>query len=1052
VREDASLKIRLGPLGALCLLFSLVAGGFNEAHAAGEKAGETARSPREPVILMLIKKLGAPDWEAREAARRRLLAIGDEVLPYLEKYFKDEDRERAWRARELHKAILWKVPKILLEKVGPLIEDYTTLTKKEKMSLLITFSSMPPQDLRQGASFLAKMIRFDPDLEIKKKSCELYIKVSAPGLPEWDGTVLETLKSFAKPAFWVLFAKAQLHQRFGQRKEALQAARDAYSLNAKDLALMDLLVRLLIENKNYKEALPFVESMTKLEPNNHTYMIRLGECLVALGEREKGLKVLNQIFKFPGAGQKSSTYVELSQVFLRLGFGKEALKTCEEGLKKFPYDRGLNVALAESEWKLGRKRQAFRRFLSEMRYTVPNTGPSKRIRKGLEAILNEAGCKEFSGREEFWSDLERGRPVAKAHDRLARWLEDRGLDPVVVPELKLVSLMWWDDLSIRMRLGQALERMGQSAHAKSVYQAALKLDPKSEEFGAALTRLKASGPKKGTVKTFSGLSFWERSFERGKSPVKMPPRIEGPFNPSPLVTPLTLVVARPDVALLTAYARKDGNILWNVALPAPGVGQLVAGEVGVEALGLIEVPAGVAMRFQAKRAFENKPLIAVTLAAWERSQESKKAKRWNGAFFRGLWVALLEPKNGARVALYEIPDAKAPQSRLHFFNSTAVYRSKRGESRHKLNLIDLAAGKVTKFWQLRGRRFTQLTTVQSSILVSYSKGQFVYGRRLKDKGQRLTVPGGVSSIVEGSPLHLLARDGKLYRQGKAGKPDLVLEKVLGSASAGLAVNGSLLLTASRDGQIQAFDLKNKGALLWRLKLDQGAERHFHFSGPVIFLTNGLGDVFPGEVPYVVGLDRKTGTLVWKRPFEPPATFAFKNELAVLISGGQQGVAHGKVMTVKIGENNAKNRGQNLVIELRSAAFDAFQGGEYEVSNLLFRLYRSQRPKNAGKMSLADQIWYARILARSNRPLIAENVLATAEDDLQVPDPKRFHKLRQEMGLEAEDWPDEEKDKKVEDKPRDKAGKKGDEPKKEIEKEAGKAKEAPKEAPKDGDGQ
>jgi tetratricopeptide (TPR) repeat protein len=1021
------LKCQKQLLTVLGLLAIFLSPNFTWAQEQDKRAPKkTLESPREPLIRMLIKNLGAADWEARESARRRLLAIGDECLAYLEKHFKDEDRERAWRARELYKAIRWKVPQILLDKIGPLIEDYTTLTSQEKLKLLGMFQQMRSQDLRQGASFLAKMIRYDKDSEIKEHSTALYMEVSKPALPQWDRVVLKTLVQL-KDSAWSSYARAVLYQRSEQLSKALVEARKAYKFSPASLIRSDLLISLFIRTRAYKEALPLVQKMTRLRPEVPAHWVRYGECLIALGRKEKGLKVLAKILKIPGADKKASSYVDLSAVFLRLGFAKEALKTCQMGLKKFPYNRALNVTYAESEWAVGKKMIAFRRFLSEMRYAVPNTDPARRIRKGLRRILKQAGCQRFGAQDEFWKDLERGRPVAKAHDRLARWLEDRGLNSVVVPELKLVALMWADDVSILLRLGAALEQLGEKKEALKIYQRALKIDPKNIDTQRALQSLEKSQRKINTLKAFSGLSFWERNFERGRSLVRVVPRIEGPFDPPPLVTKNALTLARPDISLLTCYSRKDGAVLWNFAIPAPSVGELVAGQVGVETLGLVEVPAAVAMRTNPERAFVNKPLFAVVFAAWERDAQRKAAKRWNGAFFRGLWVTLLEPENGRQLTIFKLPESKAPRSRLLFKNSRAVYRSQRSESRHRLSLIDLAAGREVKHWRLKGRKFTALRACGDSVLVSYKKGRFLYERSFTKPGQRLLVSAGIRAVVDGSDLHILGQDDNLYRMDKAMKAIPVMDKIPGKSNAGMAVHKKHLLLASISGNIQAYDIANKGRLLWQQKLDQGAERGFHFSGPVIFTVNGIGDTFPAEVPYIVGLDRKTGALVWKRPFETPATFAFTQNIAVVVAGGRKGIKYGKLMTVKIGKQGSQNK-RNLLVELRSAALDAFQRNEFEVSNLLFRLYREQRPKSAGPLSIDDAIWHARILARSNRPIDAENVLASAEGLLENPKPKRFHKLRKEMGLETEEWPDEKKDQKKNDKPDEKKDqKKNDKP-------------------------
>lgn len=984
---------------------------------------DALKSPRGPLIRSLIKKLALPDWEARESARRRLIAIGDEALPYLELYFKDEDRERAFRSREIHNAIRWKVPEILSKMIGPLIDDYTTLEKKEKLELLAEFSRAKKEDLKAGASFLGKMIQYDPDLEIKEKTTALYLRVSDPALPQVDAKVLQSLQKLPDST-WNNYARALLLRRIDKVEAALVNAKKAYQSQTQSLTYLNLYIDLLIQTKRHQSALPLLKSLNESAPNNPSHLTRYGECLVAVGQKAEGLKVLKSVLKIKGSNRKAKTFVDLSGVFLRLGFGDEALKTCRQGLLSFPYDRGLNVTLAESEWILGEKRKAFRRFISEMRYSTPGTLLAKRIRVGLKKAFKEAGCLDFANQSDFWRDLERGRPVAKAHDRLARWLEDRGLDAAALPELKLVSLMWSDDVSVKLRLGASYERLGQKEKARQLYKAALTFDPKNTQLQSALSALEGERGKNGEVKTFSGLSFWEKNFEHGVTALKTVPRIEGPFDPPALVGKETVILARPDVAVLTCYQRDSGKVAWTVPLPAPPAGQLVAGEVGVETLGLVRGPAALAMRSNPERALTGKDLIAVVLGAWERDAKGKEAGRWNGALFRGMWVLLMEPKTGRRVALYALKNSRAPRSKLIFDKTRFIYRSQRGQTRHRLSLMDMAAADEVKYWTFKGRNLKALRDLGAQFLVSQKKGRFLYRKDFEKKGAFLPSTGASSFLVDGSPLHILSGES-LYSLNAKGELAKKLEKVPSGYNAGLAVDGALLMLAKREGEVAAFDMDKKREL-WSQKIDRGAERHFHFAGPVVFAINGLGDSFPNEVAYITGLDRKTGGLVWKRPFETPASFAFSKDLAIIVSGGSRSVKQGKIVVMKIGDQSSAGSRRSMAIELKSAALDAYQGGEFEVSNLLFRLF--MKASEVKKLGLDDQIWQARILAKSNRPIEAENALAEAEELVKPADPKRFHKIRQELGLETEDWPDEETERKDEAKektPKEDKAKKGE---------------------------
>lgn len=972
------------------------------------KAGP-AEVDRSPEIKALIKKLGSPEWAVRENARKKLLEIGDEALPLLEKAKTDPDPERSWRSNEIFNAIRWRPPKIFREKVGPIIDDYSTMTKSEKLEFMTELGQLKASDLRSGASFLTKILRFDGDPEIKEAASGLYFKASAPGNPRLDKLVITSLEGL-KQVKWTCTDRARLYRRLGQQQPALKAIRQAISIDPKDDASRMLLMTLLIDTKNHAEALPLAQEFAKKQPNSSEALIRLGECLLALGKDEEGIAALKKVLELPGAKSKSENYSGLIRVYLNLKRPKEALGLSKEALGRFPYDHSVNVYHAESEWHAGLKRKALVRFLSELRYAIPGTKPFKMIQVGLTRIFEKAGCGAFVKSPDFWDDLARGRPVARSHERLAHWLEDRGLDELAAQELTFVSLLWNYDSNLRFRLAAVLRRLGRVEQARAVYKDIEKIGKDKERLAQELAELDKKDAKAGAqlVSTrLAGLAFWEQGFFTGKA-LKAPLRVNSPNSPRPLITKTAAITLKPGQSVLAAYKLDSGKLLWQCALPMPEVKAEALkykgkGELGLEVVGLISGPSALAMTTAPKRAFENKPVLALAMAVWER--ENSDDYDWAESSYRGMWLMLVEPKNGRQIGLREIKDAPPPHSKLIVRRCRAVYHSRLSEVRHKLSLIDFAACQEIRHWGLRGKNFTEFEDLGTDILVKYSKGRFLYDCELENSGRGLPKLGIRDQLITDRSGRVLVLMGQGYlleldSKNLGAKPKILSKSVKVNNSGGWALNQSLLITADREGLVVAYDWQKQLKELWRVKLDRAAERRFIFAGKKIFVVSGLGDLFPGEVPYLIGLHRKDGQVMWKRPFEKPMSLRLSDNHAVLTSGNQ---ANGKIVGVNLTKKLSAQ--EKKASELKSAAFDAFRAKEKEVATLLFRLYRDHL-KDPKAFDLEDRIWYARLLAASNRPALAENVLSEVESEADPEEARRFHELRLEMGLAEEELPEE----------------------------------------------
>src|SRR5690606_632366 len=131
-------------LTILCLLPALAlgqpeGGGGAPQPPADEDAPEAddgrplPRTPRAREIRGLIRALGDPKWDVREAARERLLAIGPEAEPWLERAARDPDAQRAETAGSLLEALRWRVPEEVRALVGNALDDFPSLPREERL-------------------------------------------------------------------------------------------------------------------------------------------------------------------------------------------------------------------------------------------------------------------------------------------------------------------------------------------------------------------------------------------------------------------------------------------------------------------------------------------------------------------------------------------------------------------------------------------------------------------------------------------------------------------------------------------------------------------------------------------------------------------------------------------------------------------------------------------------------------------------------------------------------------------------------------------------------
>lgn len=96
--------------------------------------GPPAASPAR--VAALVQQLAASDWNAREAAMRELIAIGEPAVPALEAALGGEDAEVRARAVKVLDTVRLGITPALRAKVGNLLEGFGAMSAEEKQRVV----------------------------------------------------------------------------------------------------------------------------------------------------------------------------------------------------------------------------------------------------------------------------------------------------------------------------------------------------------------------------------------------------------------------------------------------------------------------------------------------------------------------------------------------------------------------------------------------------------------------------------------------------------------------------------------------------------------------------------------------------------------------------------------------------------------------------------------------------------------------------------------------------------------------------------------------------
>lgn len=986
---------------------------------AQDPAPKELRSQRGREIKSLVEALGSEQFQAREAARARLVEIGPEALPWLERAADDPDPERAAAATELVRTLRWLVPADLRGLVQELLDDFPGQSAQRRGELVLQVFRLGAQ---AGPAFpwLVTVARFDPDPGVRLVAVEVYLHLSPTGTPERDGHMFSALADEAESPR-VLLARGRLHRRLGRGAEAIAAAERAFELDPTARPARALLIELLVDGGQVERALPLAEADVTTSPNDPDARIRLGELLLLAGREAEGVAALTPVEELATQAESRDLLLRLVRAWLRGKQPARAEKLLRTALGRFPYDHQLNVAMGDLHAATGKSREALETWLSELGYAAPGSGPYLELVDRLARLLVELGAPEEAARDEsLWLDAQRGRPLRDVRVAVATWLRGRGLFEDAARELRLACALAPGEVALRRVLGEVLAEGGRYEEARAAFQAALALAPDDARAKARLAELAGQTSSSGGPREAERCAFWEQQIDAGELE-RAAESVPGETAP-PLVVGGMVLAPVPGTTRIYGFSAQDGRIVWSAEVtPPPPVEGALPEQMGLEPIGLVTVPPAVLAATNPTRARSRVPLAALIANVYWRPAH----RSWRAASWKGVRAHLFDPESGQELLVQELDLggqvlAPAPVSR----RGRALLCVSPRQKRRELALLDLVTWRT--LW--RARAPLALTRpprfAGEQVVLAWPDG--VLGLTREGKLAWEHMPGkDVAEPEDGAPppdgppppppfttgpgvgkdgVLVGTADGRVVSVDSAGAARELLRPVEGRLTGDLVVEGERAYVAERGGAVVAIALAGEGApkVLWKGGSGKAAERQLAWAGGLLFAHTGHGDLYDDEVPGIQGLDPQDGKVVFQRQAGRPATMAAGEGLLAVVSGGRG--SRGGMQVVVVQPAKRFDPVKARLEELRSACQAALAEGQAEVAAVVGRVWVT-RLGGIERLDKEGLVLFARVLGRSNRRDEALDAICLGEVRAAKGDQATWDGLRKELGLEP---PPEEK--------------------------------------------
>ena len=303
-------------------------------------------------------QLGAARWQEREAASQRLLEIGKEAVPALERAIESKDPEVRHRAHLLLDRIRWQTDVALPQSLASAMEQFSSLADEQRLNLLTRVAN----ELRdEAAPVLRRVLRTDPSTPVRRVALDRLIAID----PVSAEAELRQLADQPAGSPWAGAALGDLLTRLGKEDQAIAAYESSRKANPKDTQVAVSLARAYERRNDWAKARDLYAELAAARPDAVLYRMNLGRCLYRLGEQAKAETVWKGLLEARGAG--SNAYLWLANTYQSVGAPDKALAILREGAEKNPHDMALVRYLASALNREGKTDEAIATYEKALR-------------------------------------------------------------------------------------------------------------------------------------------------------------------------------------------------------------------------------------------------------------------------------------------------------------------------------------------------------------------------------------------------------------------------------------------------------------------------------------------------------------------------------------------------------------------------------------------------------------------------------------------------------------------------------------------------------------
>ena len=290
-------------------------------------------APQEPASIdRLVAQLASPSWAEREAVAARILGLGQEAMPALERALTHPDSEVRHRASRLIDRLRWRPPPGLSEPLASAMQHYSSLPEQQRSSLVAKVAA----ELRsRAAPVLRQALRHDPSDAVRRQALDRLRRVD-PAVAEVE---LRALAADTRTAVWAWERLGDLFYRAGKSAEAVAAFENARAAGSTDRRVALSLARVYKRQGHWTKARDLFAALVEAEPENLSYFRELGQCHYMLEDKAKAEAIWRRMLDARHGSPEG--YIWLARAYNGIGATDKELAAYRQGCTKHSGDYEL---------------------------------------------------------------------------------------------------------------------------------------------------------------------------------------------------------------------------------------------------------------------------------------------------------------------------------------------------------------------------------------------------------------------------------------------------------------------------------------------------------------------------------------------------------------------------------------------------------------------------------------------------------------------------------------------------------------------------------------